>query len=288
MAPVVVVFFVWFAVVLVAGAVAIAYAERVHAPAWGRRLSTKMSDLADMSAGAIGRIGTGAIVVLAGWSMVIIAGWLLGEAAHKLEPTIDKPSFNWWQDHYLTGSWHGAWWKLTDIGSPPVTQIMTLAGAALLAVLYFGRHQWWLPSLVLLVSYPAEKYSQTILKLVVDRGHPPTTMGTWPSGGMGRLIDVYGLIIYFVLMRYWRGSRRMWALGLTLLALCASVQAYARINNLEHWMTDVIGGFVYGVLLLILFVLVHRAMSSPQPVKRSGPATDPAGGESKVRTPEHV
>ena len=46
-----------------------------------------------------------------------------------------------------------------------------------------------------------------------------------------------------------------------LLALAASIQAFARINNLEHWMTDVIGGAIYGLLLLLLMITAHAALT---------------------------
>ncbi|HET6876612.1 MAG TPA: hypothetical protein VFH38_03705 [Jatrophihabitans sp.] len=278
MADVIVVFLVWFAVVALLCAVAIARADRWRAPRWAHSLGARLAAYGRGSVATIGRPATGIVVALAGWSVVIIAGWLLGVAAHRLQNAVDWPCFHWWQDHYLTGSWHRVWWTLTNIGSPTVTQILTVAGAVLLAALYYGKPQWWAPPIILLVSYLAEKYSQTILKLVVNRGHPPTTHGTWPSGGMGRLIDVYGLIIYFVILRFWPHSRRAWAYGGSFLALAASVQAYARLNNLEHWTTDVVGGAVYGLLLLLTFVLAHRALMAativapPAPGETAAPA----------------
>jgi hypothetical protein len=125
---------------------------------------------------------------------------------------------------------------------------------------------------MLIFGYLAEKYSQIILKTVVDRGHPPTTHGTWPSGGMGRLTVVYGLLFFFVVRRFWPNSPRAWAACWTLLAVCGSIQAYARLNNLEHWTTDVVGGAVYGVLLLAMMLIsyagfgrVKRQVAAPTP-----------------------
>ena len=37
-----------------------------------------------------------------------------------------------------------------------------------------------------------EKYGGIIIKKVVNRGHPPTTHGTWVSGGCARLLIVSG------------------------------------------------------------------------------------------------
>ena len=245
MSAVVVVFVVWFAVVLVGGALLIACADRMHIPRWARALAGRFTATTRAAVPAGGRIPVALTVLLALWSIVIIFGWLLGLWAHRLQGVIDEPSFRWWHSHYLTGTWHTIWWKLTNIGSPRVTQGIDLAGAVVLAVIYRGRRLWLAPSAILLVGYLAEKYSQIILKLVVHRGHDPLTRGTWPSGGMGRLIDVFGLIIFFVILRYAPRKPRVWAFGVALLVFFGSIQSYARLNNLEHWTTDVIGGWLY-------------------------------------------
>ncbi len=262
MSAVVVVFVVWFAVVLAGSALLIAYAERVHAPRWARAVSRKFTATTQAALPPGGRIPVALTVLLALWSIVIIFGWLLGLWAHRLQGVIDEPSFRWWQNHYLTGTWHTIWWKLTNIGSPRVTQGLAVLGAIVMAVLYRGRRLWWAPSAILLVGYAAEKYSQIVLKLVVHRGHDPLTRGTWPSGGMGRLLDIYGLIIFFVVLRFAPGKPRAWAWGVAVLAFFASLQAYARINNLEHWLTDVIGGFLYGLMLLATMIIGYLALTS--------------------------
>lgn len=263
MADVIVVFLVWFAVVGALCVALVASAERLRAPRWARSMGGRLAEFADGSVTSIGRMATGAVVALAGWAGVIILGWLMGIAAHRLQNAVDWPCFRWWRDHYLTGTWHHVWWTLTNIGSPTVTQILTVAGAVVLAALYFGKPQWWAPPVLLLLSYLGEKFSQTILKDVVDRGHPPTTHGSYPSGGMGRLIDVYGLIVFFLILRFWPRSRRAWAWGAAFLALAASVQAYARLNNLEHWTTDVVGGGIYGALLLLVVIAAYLALTAP-------------------------
>jgi hypothetical protein len=250
LSAVVTVFFVWFTAVVVLGVIAIALADRMHVPVGLARLRIRAVTAIDTAAGVLGRAVVSAVIALAGWSIVIIVGWLLGLGAHRIEGAIDRPAFNWWQDHYLRGTWHTVWWKLTNIGSPNLTQAVALLAVVGLPFLYRKAPRWWAPSVAMLAAYPAEHYAQTILKLVVHRGHPPTTHGTWPSGGMGRLISVYGLVIFFVVLRYWRPVPRAWAAGATLLALLASIQAYARINNLEHWLTDVVGGAIFGTMLL--------------------------------------
>jgi membrane-associated phospholipid phosphatase len=124
-----------------------------------------------------------------------------------------------------------------------------------LLALYFRLPYRWLPSVLLVLAYFATKYAQTIVKATVNRGHPPTSLGTWPSGGVSRVIVIYGLIVFFLIVRFRPRDRRLWFAGATLIAVLATIQAYARIYNLEHWITDVIGGFLFGPMLLLTMIL---------------------------------
>jgi hypothetical protein len=280
LSAVIVVFLVWFGIVVVAAAAGIWAADRwVAPPGWVRTGRQKYLTAVDRVMPVIGRTFTSATIFLALWAFVIIVGLLMGIVAHRLQSVIDEPAFHWWHSHHLQGTWSTVWWKLTDAGAPRVTQALAGAGAVVFAVLYRDRRLWWAPSVVMVLGYAAEKYSQMILKTVIDRGHPPTSHGTWPSGGMGRLIDVYGLIIFFVILRFRPTSPRAWAAGAGLLALCASVQAFARINNLEHWVTDVAGGAIYGTMLLAAMIIGYFALSREpalrpaEPVETAEPAT---------------
>lgn len=279
MSPVIVVFFVWFAIVVVLGLLAIAMAPHITAPQWWRTTRARTTTAIASASGSIGRVATAFAVAFAMWSVVIVIGWILGRAAFGLQSPLDVPAFHWWQNRHLSGPWHDAWWKLTQIGSPKVTQILTVAFAVIFAVVYWGRRNWWAPSVTLLVGYQAEKFSQIILKYTVHRGHPPTTLGSYPSGGMGRLELIYGLIIFFAIRRFEPVPPRVWAAGWSVLAIFASIQAYARLNNLEHWTTDVIGGAVFGLLLLATMTLAHVALDRgpvPPPSGSTEPASAPA------------
>jgi hypothetical protein len=280
MQPVVVVFVVWFAIVIVGGLIAIALAPRLHSPNWWLRLRARYYGAVEGVTPQFGRLGTALTVWLALWSVLNIVTMLLGELAHRLQPSIDEPAFRWWNNHHLIqDEWYRVWWKLTNIGSPTLTQELTIAGAVLLGIIWFRKPMWWAPSLTLLLAYPAEKYSQMIAKAVVHRGNPTTTLGTWPSGGMGRLIDIYGLIIFFVILRFWPHNKRVWAAGWSLLAILTSIQAYARLNNLEHWTTDVVGGLFYGLMLLAMMIIGYYGLTWS--VRRSDPEPSASGGSHR-------
>jgi membrane-associated phospholipid phosphatase len=104
-----------------------------------------------------------------------------------------------------------------------------------------------------------EKYQQSMLATIVDRGHPPTTLGTYPSGGCARLISIYGVILFLVL-ELTRAGRRTRTLTWTLLWTAAFIEGYSRWYLNKHWVTDVLGGWFYGGLLLAVAVFAGRAL----------------------------
>lgn len=227
------------------------------------------------------------VVLLAGYSTTVAVEWVAGRGAHALQGSVDWPVFRWTQAHQTTG-WTDVWWKLTQIGSPTVTQWLVVVGAVLLALVW-RKSIWWLPGAALVAGYVLEKYGQIILKLVVHRGHPPTTLGTWPSGGCARVLVIYGLITYF-LVRHYRGgrSRPAWTTAAALVWLALTIQAYARLNNLEHWLTDVIGGILYGSLLLTLLVAATEIVLRARSVKRGGMSVTADGREQHLGRAESL
>jgi membrane-associated phospholipid phosphatase len=135
-----------------------------------------------------------------------------------------------------------------------------------------GRRRWWAPGILILSVILVEKYQQSMLATIVDRGHPPTTLGTYPSGGCARLISVYGVIL-FAILELARAGRRTRVLTWTVLAAAAFMEGYSRWYLNKHWLTDVLGGWLYGGLLLVVAVFAGRALL------RRGTATTPLTGD---------
>lgn len=277
MSAVILVCLIWLGLISVASFILIGSAERLSTPHWFARLRARYYVAVDGAMSGAGRAGTAATVFLAGWAVLIIVGCLLGELAHRLQGMVDEPALNWWQDHHLGGTWSDAWWQLTNIGMPRLDQGIAVGAAIVFAVLYAQRRRrfWWAPSVTMILGYLAEKYGQMICKAIVNRGHPPTHAGSWPSGGMARTIIVFGLVFFFLIMLYTPTNKRAWAIGASLLGLCASIQAYARINNLEHWVTDVVGGGIWGLLLLFLIIGGYCALARDRVVAASETQLEP-------------
>jgi membrane-associated phospholipid phosphatase len=276
---------VWSGVVALVAVAAIGSLAVWKAPSWlpERAERWRTGRLAAATSGlraSLGALPAALAVALAGAGLILFAMWPVGKLAHVMEPHFDVPLFEWFQSRQVGGTWSEVWRTLTNIGALDLTQRLTALAAVVFAVL-FARRRWWVPPLVLGGGYLMEKFLQQALKVVVDRGHPPTTLGSYPSGGCARVIVVYGLIVFFALRWARVRSYRVWVLGASLVALAATVQAYARTYNLEHWFSDVLGGLLFGVLLLATLVI---AALTAQPVEELRAAPAPRERRSDVET----
>ena len=280
---------VWVGILALAAVVLAGVVLTVTAPRWARPhrllpLRRRLHVASDGLVGAFGAPLAGLGVVLFGIGFMMLSLWLLGELAQVLEPAIDVPVFHWFEARQVE-PWSSWWWFLTDIGSVDVTQRLAGLAAVVFAVLFaLQRRRWWAPPALLAVGFVSEKLVQEWIKVIVDRGHPPTTLGTWPSGGCARVLIVYGLIV-FLALRYARvRSTRVWVAGWSLVALAETIQAYARTYNLEHWVTDVVGGAVFGVMLLLMMLAVAAIIL---PAEDDRPSAGDAGTRDRAEPTPH-
>lgn len=244
---------VWVAVVALVGAAAIvrtrgtavAGASADRGPTWRR-----FDRFSAVAIRELGRPIAAGVVVAAGVAITIAVCWMLGRLAGWSESAIDHPLFRWFEHRQVGGVWNHANNALTKMGNGPQTQLLSALGAVVFAVVWAARgRRWWAPLVTLPIAYLCERFGAEVLRLVVHRGHPPTTLGTWPSGGCARLILIYGLII-FMIVRWTRPNPQVRAALWSVLAVLAAIEAYTRVYLLKHWFTDVIGGLIYGMLLL--------------------------------------
>jgi membrane-associated phospholipid phosphatase len=93
-------------------------------------------------------------------------------------------------------------------------------------------------------------------------GPPSSPLGTYPSGGVDRVVYLYGLIAY-LLWREFSGSPqgKAWATGLV--AALAFNEAYSREYLVKHWFTDILGGLLYGAILLVPSIAAVRLCAGP-------------------------
>ncbi|MGR6318624.1 phosphatase PAP2 family protein [Micromonospora soli] len=207
---------------------------------------------------AFGRLGAALVVLLAGSAAVVTVCWPLGEALSRLEPHVDHPVFEYVHARQVAG-WAELNSFITAIGDRYPLKWVTVVGALVLAVAW-RRGRWWLPLLALPLQFVVEQYAQEILKLVVDRGHPPTDLGSYPSGGCARVLMTFGTLLVLAAL-IWRIPRRVRVGLLTGLGVLATVEGYTRVYAEKHWLTDVLGGWTFGILLtgVMAFAVVVAA-----------------------------
>jgi membrane-associated phospholipid phosphatase len=137
-----------------------------------------------------------------------------------------------------------------------------------------------------MTAYELEHQLQHTLKLLAARTGPvPADLGSFPSGGVARLISVYGLIAYLVLRRLGK-TRSTWAVAVwTILAAAIYTEAYSRLYLGKHWISDIVGGLVFGTILLFVLIAATQLLDRPDREPEAGDVTSAgtlAGGTVAV------
>jgi hypothetical protein len=185
---------------------------------------------------------------------------LLGPPVVKHGLAVDEPIESWINRHQVN------WWaaimeRLNKIGNTWTTWGAVGTGAVCLGV---GWHrQRWLPPSALgaaiLVDYAATHALHRRFRRV---GPPANPLGTYPSGGMDRVVLFYGLIAH-MLWREFSGSRegKIWAAAAV--AALSYNQAYCREYLSQHWFLDTACGLLCGGLLLAPFIVAVQLAAGP-------------------------
>jgi membrane-associated phospholipid phosphatase len=205
-----------------------------------------------------------ALVGVVGLALPVLVVWALGVLA-RTGPVAgaDRSLFDWLVAHrsgWLTTAMSG----LTGIGSYTATALVAILAGVGLAL--YRREA--LP-LLLLATVPVEKYLQQAIASLVEAPRPPAALsigsaGSYPSGGSARVVLVAGMVAWLLAQRSpgWRPAVAGW----TVVALAAFAEGYSRLYLGRHWVSDVVGGWALGALLLA--VLLAAASLMPLPWRR--------------------
>jgi hypothetical protein len=209
----------------------------------------------------LGAAPASVVILLAGSAFAFAVSTLLGFVAKASEGSVDRPVFDWVYPRVHDSLFTRLQEKLTFMGNNPIVQVVGLIAVIVLAAAF--RRRWWLPVVAVGAAYFVEHYVQKALGTIVDRGHPPTPLGgTFPSGGVARILSVYGVIVALVLLASPHLSRA-WRAGLwTGLATAALIESYTRVYLSRHWLTDAAFGLPFGALLLLSNVTALAALAA--------------------------
>jgi membrane-associated phospholipid phosphatase len=199
----------------------------------------------------------GAYVVLLATALGLTGavGWVVGVAARNAQ-SADWTVFHWFaqrQYHSMTTLMD----QVTKMGNR--SEIKALIVLAAIAFVVKDRKRAWLPILAVVVTFAAEHFLQRMLGLTIHRGHPPTDAGTFPSGGCARLISMYGIVFYCLVANT---PITAWAkrAGFAVIAGLGTMEAFSRVVLQKHWLSDTIGGLVFGAVLLATMIFAVEAL----------------------------
>jgi membrane-associated phospholipid phosphatase len=246
---------------------------------WAERLSTRLTTF-----------GAAAVIGLLGTTVVMLAHMLLGRLLGSL--TFDNPApisgmanvdldvYTWTDSHLVAvqggavaNGWHRLNELITQMGNNHQLRLVTVGLVVVLTIL--SKRRRWVPFVVLGGAIVVEKYVQTWVAHAANRGHPPLTLGTWPSGGTTRVLCVYGLAV-FLLLRIYRPSRRVQIAAWAGVASLGLIEAYTRWYLEKHWFLDTIGGLTFGAGLLLVFCLATAALDPDPQVPAEAEPDEPA------------
>jgi membrane-associated phospholipid phosphatase len=202
-----------------------------------------------------------ALVLVLGVAALLLVTWGIG-ALTKTGPVVrlDRPVYDWFVEHRAAWLTAPVEW-FTGIGSYTATGVISAVCGIALAL----RRRTVLP-LVLLLTVPLEKYLQLWSGTLVHAPRPPAAssigpVGGFPSGGSARVVLVCGMAVW--LLAEQRSSRRLVVAAWTVTALLAFAEGWSRMYLGRHWVVDVLGGWLFGALIMV--VLLAAATLLPLP-----------------------
>jgi hypothetical protein len=203
----------------------------------------------------IGRYLAAAAILLALAGATVVVAWPIGRMARRFVKDIDQPVFRWNARHMSThGAWHHFNSAATLTGSVANIQIATVVGIVVFAILW-ARRGWWIPPMLMAVAFIFEKFGQMLLSAVVARPSLPLPgWGSYPSGGVARILVTYGMIMYLVVLTWPRISRAWRVTGFTVVVMLAWIESFTRIYVQKHYLMDVLGGWIFGPLFLLALI----------------------------------
>ncbi len=152
-------------------------------------------------------------------------------------------------------------------GFPP--QVLVTLALLLLAVFLTGRRReaLYLVAAIVGVAILAES-----TKILIDRPRPPPDLiyvvnpnvdnGRWgyPAGHAADYLAIYGFVFYIAYSAKGRSVWRWVVMGLTAAAIL--LVGVSRVYMGEHWVTDVVGGYLLGGAWLAVVIYWYRRMTA--------------------------
>lgn len=197
-----------------------------------------------------GRVGRLAGALAADGVTTVLASWAVGRLLQK--DTVVAPSRKIYAQIRARRSPQLARrleQTVTGMGDYPVLIPFSVLFGGLVA---YERRDWR-PMPLLVGGLATEVYFQKMLKILVKGSKPSVEdsvgpPGDFPSGGAARTVITFGLLAHLLAERFDSPAERgaLWSIVLTLIA----AQGGSRLYLGRHWPEDVLGGWLFGGLIL--------------------------------------
>lgn len=167
---------------------------------------------------------------------------------------------------------------LTWIGLPPQSNVIF---GSLVVILFLVGRRW--ESAGLLFAGAGTAGLWYLLEALVGRPRPTPDLvqvssqiahGSFPSGHAMNLTAMLGFLAYLIWVHippaWWR------TLLLAILSLPVLFVGVARVHAGQHWPSDVLGGYLLGIIWLALTVKLYRHFTGEREAEREPTAPTPA------------
>jgi PAP2 superfamily len=197
---------------------------------------------ASKSASVLGTLALGGAATLG-------ASWALGRLVQR-DP-VGRPSRRLYE--YCRQHRSAALSRRLD----PVTSIGGYAVIGSFSVLVGGMLAYerrdWKPVPLLVGGLVSEVYLQKLVRRLVNGTVPPAELsvgppGDYPSGGAARTVITFGLLAHLLTQR-WSSPAERRVIG-TVVAALVLAQGGSRLYLGRHWPEDIVGGWLFGWLIL--------------------------------------
>jgi len=135
---------------------------------------------------------------------------------------------------------------------------------------------WFLAAVGLVVTVMSSAGVNVLLDIIIGRPRPDphryhfqlhtplVPFPAYPSGHTEHDVAYYGFLLYLSFTKSVREWKYHWLLlPLQIYAVFDILDiGYSRIYEGDHWFTDVLGGYLEGVLLLFFFIFLYRFTTS--------------------------
>src|SRR5947209_4227828 len=150
----------------------------------------------------------------------------------------------------------------------PIPSIIALA----VWLIGLSMFRWFKQALFLVLGSAASDGFDGLVRLFVDRPRPmytpqtpihvymPEPFKSYPSGHTEHDVVYYGFLLYLSFTKPVREWRYRWVLlPFQIFAIYDIIAiGYSRILEGDHWLTDVLGGYLEGALELFFFIFLFR------------------------------